>query len=99
MSRIERKVKDENARKAMQAMDYHTFYERVTKQTVAFPERITVVEAYALSKGVHEKRLKSMSELSHLMRHGTYSLDNIIDRFDSRDWEAIARGETKYRPE
>lgn len=99
MPKIKRKVKDENARKAMQAMDYQTFYERVTKQTVSFPERITVIEAYALSKGVHEKRLKSMSELSYLIRHGSCNLDNIIDRFDSRDWEAIARGETKYRPE
>lgn len=98
MPKIQRNVKDENAVKAMKAMDMKTFYERVTKQTVPFPERITVVEAYAMSKAMHEKHLRSMSEISHLMRHGTYNIDAVIDRFDSRDWEAIARGETKYRP-
>lgn len=98
MSKIQRIVKNENVVKAMKAMDMKTFYERVTKQTVPFPERITVIEAYAMSKAMHEKHLHSMSEVSHLMRHGTYNIDDVIDRFDSRDWEAIARGDTKYKP-
>lgn len=98
MPKIQRNVKDENAAKAMKAMDMKTFYERVTKQTVPFPERVTVVEAYAISKAMFEKHLKSRSDVSHLMRHGTYNIDTVIDRFDSRDWEAIARGDTVYKP-
>lgn len=98
MAKIKRKVKQENANKAMKVMDFETFYDRVTRQTVVFNERITVIEAYAMSKSLYEKRLRSMSEISHMMRHGPYYIDQIIDRFDKRDWEAIARGDTKYTP-
>ena len=98
MSKIRRTLKEENAMKAMKSMDPRTFYERATKQTVAFPERITVIEAYAMSKAMAEKRLRSMSEVAHLMRHGPYNIDSVIDRFDSRDWDAIGRGDTKYSP-
>lgn len=93
-----RNVKIENAKKAAEVMDPAVFFRRLTKQTVAFTERITVIESYAMSKAMHEKHLRTMSEVSHLMRHGSYNLDTVIDRFDSRDWEAIARGETKYKP-
>lgn len=97
-TKIQRSVNQDTAAKAMRSMDMKTFYERVMKQTVAFPERITVIESYAMSKAMHEKHLNSMSEVSHLMRHGTYNIDSVIERFDSRDWEAIARGDTKYTP-
>lgn len=98
MAKIQRSVDERNAAKAMKSMDMKTFYERLTKQTVAFPERITVIESYAMSKAMHEKHFHSMSEISHLMRHGTYNIDSVIDRFTSQDWEAIARGETRYKP-